>query len=100
MPNLVGSAVIITSYTPSVSDVYGPENLTNNLGNRSQRWNYPPVIDAAGNTADFNSCYRVESSTITGPYILGLDHGVEIIQNAVLLVLDRHNGSIGFMPTE
>jgi hypothetical protein len=84
MPNLVGSATVITDYSPIVdatySQTYGPENLINNLDIRSTRWDLPPIITpwsafSAATTASFNSCFRVDPSTITGPYVLGLDHG-------------------------
>ena len=83
MPNLVGSATVITSYSPIVDSTYGqaygPDNLTTHLDDRSHRWDMPPLIDAAGTIAPYNSCFRVDSNTITGSYVLGLDHGVEKI---------------------
>ena len=75
MPNLVNSStIVITSYSPISLDG-GPENLINNLDMQSHRWDLPPIIDAAETPADFNSCFRVDSSAIVGPYVLGLDHG-------------------------
>ena len=65
------------------------------MNNRSQRWNAPPLIDAAITMASYNSCFRVNTSTIAGPYVFGLDHGFEKIQNAVLLVQDQLNGLTG-----
>ena len=91
MQNLAGYATVISSYTPISAD-YGANNLITHLDNRSHRWDLPPLTDATGTTASFNSCFRVDSTTITGPYVLGLDHGFEKIQNAVLLVLDQVGG--------
>ena len=90
MANLAGYATVITSYTPIVDSqygqTYGPENLITHLDNRSLKWDLPPLTAVATPATDFNSCYRVDSTTITDPYVLGLDHGFEINQNAALLV--------------
>ena len=53
MHNRVGSATVISSYTPiEVSNkTYGPKNLVTNLNNRSHIWNAPPLTDASGNVA-------------------------------------------------
>ena len=94
MQNLAESATIISSYTPISAD-YGPNNLLTHLDNRSNRWDLPPLTAVATPATDFNSCYRADSTTISGPYVLGLDHGSEIDQNAVLLVYDLLTGDIG-----
>jgi len=85
MPNLVGSATVMTSYSP-VSEAYSSNNLITNLDNRSHRNYFPPIIDAEGTPASFKSCFTVLTSTISGPYIFGLDHGYEKTQHAVILV--------------
>ena len=55
----------------------------------------PPVINATGTSATFSSCFRVSTSNHTGPYVVGVDHGYEKMQNSVLLVLDNITGFIG-----
>ena len=94
-PNLVGSATVLTNYSPIVDTTYGKtygaNNLITNLGNRSKYWDVSPFIDATGTGASYNSCFRVDTSYLTGPYVFGLDHGFEKIQNAVMLVQDVLN---------
>ena len=82
------STIVVSSYSP-ISAAYSSTNLVMNLSNRSLRWDLPPLIDA-WNTATYNSCFKVASSTFTGPYVIGLNHGRVIIQNSVLLVQDQH----------
>jgi len=94
MPNKVGSATIITSYNP-ISQDYGPQNLKNNLNNRTTRWDLPPLKDATGAVATTSSCFRVKKSEIIDSYVFGLDHGFSIIQNGALLVQDVYLGGIG-----
>ena len=92
-PNMVNSAtIVVSSYSP-ISAAYSSANLVTNLSNRSLRWDLPPLIDAV-NTATYNSCFKVSRSTFTGPYVIGLNHGLVIIQNSVLLVQDQRDGWI------
>ena len=65
LPNLVATATAITTYSP-VSAIYGHINLTTNLNIRSARWGWKPLINAAGTSATFSSCFRVLKSSITG----------------------------------
>ena len=96
LPNLVGKATTITNYSP-ISPDYGPDNLITHLDNRSSSWDLSPVItawtsaDTPAISASYNSCFRVDSSALTSPYVFGLDHAKEIIQNAVLLLQDLMN---------
>ena len=88
MPNLVAKATIIAAYV-SIAAAYDATNLITNLSSRTARWGIQPLIDAAGTSATFNSCFRVAKSSIPGQeYVFGLDHGYEKIQNSVLLVVD------------
>ena len=74
MPNLVESATVISSYSPINPD-YSSNNLVTNFSTRSAHWNLPPLINATGTAASFKSCFRVSTSSHTGPYIFGLDQG-------------------------
>ena len=95
MPNLIATATIITTYV-SISAAYGATNLITNLSSRTARWSLKPLINAAGASATFDSCFRVAKSSITGPeYVFGLDHRFEKMQNSVLLVIDHISGLIG-----
>ena len=88
MPNLVKKAKIISSYSP-IDPAYGSTNLITNLESRTAVWGLSPLIDAAGASATFKSCFRVDRSSITDKYVFGLDHSYEKMQNSVLLVLDQ-----------
>ena len=77
MPNLVGSASIISSYNP-ISAKYGSINLKINLDNRAHL-RCCPKIDAGINQASYSSSFVVSTTTFTGPYVLGVDHGSEKI---------------------
>ena len=95
MPNLVAKATIISNYV-SISAAYDATNLITNLSSRTARWGLQPLTNAEGDSATFNSCFRVAKSSITGPkYVFGLDHGFEKMQNSVLLVIDHINEWIG-----
>ena len=86
------STIVVSSYSPT-SAVYSSTNLVTNLSNRSLRWDLPPLNDA-NTVASHNSCFKVDRSTFTGPYVIGLNHGRAIIQNLVLLVQDQLDGWI------
>ena len=90
--NLVGSATVLTNYGP-VSASNGANNLIQNLNNRYHSWLMPPLI-SPGNKASYNSCFRVDTRAFTRPYVFGLDHGFEKVQNSVLLVQDVLSGYI------
>ena len=77
MPNLVGSASIISSYNP-ISTTYGSINLKINLDNRTHL-RCCPKIDAGVKKASYSSSFVVSTTTFTGPYVLGVDHGSEKI---------------------
>ena len=91
--NIAGSATVLTDYSPIVDSTfgqtYGANNLIENLNNRSHRWNMPPINHPLQDPASYNSCFRVDTSSFTVPYVFGLDHGFEKMQNAVLLVQDH-----------
>ena len=44
----------------------GPDNLTNNQGNRCNRFDEFPRIDAADNSAPYKSCFKTLVSDIDG----------------------------------
>ena len=95
MPNLIATATIIKTYSP-ISAVYDATNLKKNLSSRSARWDLKPLINAVGDSATFDSCFKVAKSNIPGQeYVFGLDHGYEKMQNSVLLVIDHISGMIG-----
>jgi len=77
MPNLVGSASIISSYNP-ISPTYGSINLKINLANRFHS-RCCPYIDDELKQAPYSSSFVVSTATFTGPYVLGVDHGSEKI---------------------
>ena len=54
----------------------------------------------SGKKADYNSCFKVDTSAFTGDYVFGLDHGYERMQNAVILVQDQLWGAVGEMETK
>ena len=56
MPNLVAKATIIATYV-SIAAAYDATNLITNLSSRTARWGLKPLINAAGDSATFDSCF-------------------------------------------
>ena len=88
MPNLVGSASAITNYNPN-NPAYDSENLMTHLDLRTNNIEWLPATNASAinkTYASYNSCFSVDINTFTGPYVFGLNHYYDKIQNSLLLV--------------
>ena len=58
--------VITYTYHPVSDPSLGPDNLTNNQGNRCNRFDEFPRIDAADNSAPYKSCLKTLVQDIDG----------------------------------
>ena len=89
MPNLISSStIVLSSYSP-INPYSAAENLKMHLENRSHRYDLPPILDANGTIANYNSCFRVDTSNLYKPYVIGLDHKVSKMQHSIVLVQDQ-----------
>ena len=71
------STTVISSYSPKDTSSTA-DNLKFHLEHRSHKNDSPPIIDAK-QTATYSSCFIVDTSTLTSPYVVGLDHSVTIM---------------------
>lgn len=73
MPNLIEFATVIT-FHEATDTTHVAENLTSNLENRTNKVSDNPRIYTHTQAA-YTSCNSVSVNSISGPFVIGFDHG-------------------------